>query len=152
MPYAIPLLKHKLRQLRKLEKTIRFKGKTNVTGRKLVWDVYFSTKPGNANVKYPLPQLVAMSEAEYKRVIEEYFFRIYYQSYKEDGLSIGDVYEPQLLELLGLPPHAGYLDVKKRFRELAMQYHPDHGGDANKFIELIGVYEKITGDKNEQHQ
>jgi hypothetical protein len=147
MPYAIPLLKYKLRQLRKLEKTIRFKGQPNIPGRKLVWDVFFSNKPGNVNVKYPLPQLVAMSEAEYKSVIEEFFFRIYYQSYKEDGLSIGDVYEPKLLELLGLPPHAGFQDVKKRFRELAMQHHPDHGGDADKFIDLMDVYEQITGER-----
>ena len=99
-------------------------------------------------MKYPLPRLVAMSEAEYKSVIEEFFYRIYFQSYKEDGLSISDVYEPELLELLDLPPYAGLQDVKKRFRELAMKHHPDHGGNADKFIELMGLYEQITGDKN----
>ena len=88
-----------------------------------------------------------MSEAEYKGVIEEFFFRLYFQSYKENGLSMGDVYEPQLLDLLGLPLHAGLQDVKKRFRELAMQYHPDHGGDAEKFIELMDTYIQITAGK-----
>jgi hypothetical protein len=148
MPYAIPLLKYKLRQLRKLEQTIRFNGQPHDPTRKLVWDVFFSTKPGNSNVKYPLPHLVAMTEDEYKSVIEEFFFRLYFQSYKENGLSLGDVYEPQLLEALGLPLHAGLLEVKKRFRELAMRYHPDHGGNADQFMELMDTYTQITGGKN----
>jgi hypothetical protein len=143
MPYAIPLMKYKLRQLRKLEQTIRFKGQSNESTHKLVWDVFFSTKTGDSNVKYPLLKLVAMSEAEYKGVIEEFFFRLYFQSYREDGLSIGDVHEPQLLALLGLPPYAGVHEVKKRFRELAMRYHPDHGGDAEKFMELMDTYAQI---------
>jgi hypothetical protein len=145
MPYAYPMLKHKLRQLRKLEQTIRFNGQPDALARKLVWDLFFSTKPGESNVKYPLPQLAAMSETEYKSVIEEYFFRLYFQSYKENGLTIGDVYEPQLLELLGLPPYVGLQEVKKRFRELAKRYHPDLGGDAEKFMELIDTYTRITG-------
>jgi DnaJ-class molecular chaperone len=90
-----------------------------------------------------------MNEVEYKSVIEEFFFRIYFQSYKENGLSIGDVYEPQLLELLGLPPYVGLQEVKKRFRELAMQYHPDHGGDAEQFMDLMDTYTQIMGGKNE---
>ena len=147
MPYAFPMLKHKLRQLRKLEQTIRSNGQQLDPTRKLVWDLFFSTKPGNLAVKYPLPSLVSMSEAEYKSVIEEFFFRIYFQSYKENGLSIGDVYEPQLLNLLGLPQYAGLIDIKKRFRELAMRYHPDHGGDAEKFMELMDTYIQITGRK-----
>ncbi len=147
MPYAYPLLKHKLRQLRKLEQTIRFKDVSVDSEQELVWDVFFSNKPGNNHVKYPLQRLVAMSESEYKGVIEEFFFRIYFQSYKENGLSIGDVYEPQLLDLLGLPPYAGLQDVKKRFRELAMRFHPDRGGDAEKFMELMDTYMQITGGK-----
>jgi hypothetical protein len=144
MPYAIPLLKYKLRQLRKLEQTIRFKNLPHDPERKLVWDLFFSTKPSNSHVKYPLSELLVMSEGEYKSVIEEFFFRIYFQSYKENGLSIGDVYEPTLLELLGLPPYVGLQEVKKRFRELAMLYHPDHGGDAEQFIELMDTYSQIT--------
>jgi len=145
MPFAIPLLKYKLRQLRKLEKAIRFNGQQIDPTPKLVWDVFFSTRPGVANVKYPLPKLVAMNEADYKGVIEEFFFRLYFQSFKENGLAISDVYEPQLLELLSLPPYAGLDEVKKRFRELALRYHPDHGGDAEKFIELMNTYSQITG-------
>ena len=140
------MLKYKLRQLRKLELRIRCKDQAFTPGQKLVWDVFFSTKPQDKNVKFPLKQLVAMSEGEYKNVIEEYFMRIYFQSYKENGLLVSDVYDPQLLETLDLPPYAGYQDVKKRFRELAMRYHPDVGGDTDKFIELMGIYEQITGE------
>jgi len=147
MPYAIPLLKYKLRQLRKLEQTIRFNGQPIDPAQKLVWDVFFSTKPGDHNVKYPLPRLVAMDEAGYKGVIEEFFFRIYFQSYRENGLSMSDVHEPQLLELLGLPSFAGLQEVKKRFRELAMRYHPDHGGNPERFMELMDTYTQITGGK-----
>lgn len=147
MPYAIPMMKYKLRQLRKLELSIRFNGQSPDQTRKLVWEVFFSTKPGNNQVKYPLIKLVAMSEAEYKGVIEEFFFRLYFQSYTENGLSLGDVHDPQLLELLGLPPYAGILEIKKRFRELAMRYHPDHGGNPEKFIALMDAYTQITGRK-----
>jgi hypothetical protein len=148
MPYAIPLLKYKLRQLRRLEKTIRSKNRQPAgVDQKLVWEVFFSTKPANNDVKYPLTRLMAMNEVEYKYVIEEFFFRVYFQSFKENGLPISDVYDPQLLELINLPPYAGLQDIKKRFRELAMCYHPDRGGDSDKFIELMEIYEQITGDR-----
>jgi len=40
---------------------------------------------------------------------------------------------------------AGAEDVKRRFRELARQTHPDAGGDAARFIELMEDYRKLTG-------
>lgn len=147
MPYAIPFMKYKLRQLRKLELRLRYKEQADIPVQKLVWDVFFSTKPQDNHVKFPLKRLVAMSEGEYKNVIDEYFMRVYFQSYKENGLLVSDVYDAQLLEILGLPPYAGYQDVKKRFRELAMRYHPDVGGNSEKFIELMEIYEQITGEK-----
>jgi hypothetical protein len=147
MPYAIPLLKYKLRQLRRLEQKIRSINQPASPTYPLVWDVFFSTKPAKGQEKYHLSQLVAMSELEYKSVIEEYFLRVYFQSWKENGLSIGDVYNPQLLEQLDLQPYAGFQDIKKRFRELAMRYHPDRGGDADKFMDLMGIYNQLTGNK-----
>jgi curved DNA-binding protein CbpA len=35
-------------------------------------------------------------------------------------------------------------DIKRRFRELALKYHPDRGGDSEKFIEILDVYKKLT--------
>jgi hypothetical protein len=147
MPYSIPLLKYKLRQLRRLEQTIRSKNPPAKSTLPLVWDLFFSTKPGISHVKYPISKIMAMSDVEYKCVIEEYFLRVYFQNWKENGYTIGDVYNSQLLEQLDLQPYAGLQDIKKRFRELAMRYHPDHGGDAEKFLELMGIYEQLTGGK-----
>jgi len=66
------------------------------------------------------------------------FVESIFQNYKENGLAMADVYDPQLLSLLGLSPYASSQDIKRRYRELAKKYHPDHGGDAEKFIELLG--------------
>jgi len=98
-------------------------------------------------VKYPLHQLLEMTRQELKQVFEEYFYRIYIQNYRERGLTMADVYDPQLLSLLGLPPYTGGQDIKKRYRELAKRYHPDHGGDSEKFIELVDLYQKLVGNR-----
>src|SRR5205807_9038903 len=62
-----------------------------------------------------------------------------------------DLYDPALLSLLGLPAYASAQELKSRFRELAKRYHPDCGGDSEKFIELMDVYEKLTGERSEEH-
>lgn len=147
MPYAIPLLKHKLRQLKKLERKIRSTYRPIDSTMPLIWDAFFSTKPGVKRVKYPLLDLREMNDEDYQKIIEEFLFRVYYQHWKENGFYLGDVYDPQLLKMLDLPSHAGYQDIKKRFRELALQHHPDRGGDADRFIELMEIYEQLTGDK-----
>jgi hypothetical protein len=147
MDHSTDQLKRKLRQLKKLEISICFKDRPMVEGRKLLWDVFFSTRVENdVSVKYPLSRLLEMGREELKGVFEEYFYRIYFQNYKENGLAMADVHNPQLLSLLGLPPHAGLQDIKKRFRELAKRYHPDHGGDSAKFIELVEIYEQLKGE------
>ena len=139
-------LKRKLRQLKKLEVAVRFKNRPATDNRKLIWDSFFSTKADDdATVKYPLDQLLEMDRQGLKQVFEEYFCRVYFQNYKENGLAMADVYDPQLLSLLGLSPYASSQDIKRRYRELAKKYHPDHGGDAEKFIELLGVYERLKG-------
>ena len=90
-----------------------------------------------------MSRLLQMDHEELKAAIDEYFFRVYFQNYQEQGLAQADVYDPQLLSLLGLPPYAGIAEIKQRFRALAQQYHPDHGGDAELFIELVSVYERL---------
>ncbi len=138
-------LKRKLRQLKRLETKIRFGGQPVPGNRSLVWNAFFSTKAADdAVVKYPLNRLVEMDRQGRKQVFDEYFYRVYYQNYKERGLTIADVYDPTLLSLMGLPPHAGSEEIKARFRELAKRYHPDHGGDSEKFIELIELRERLA--------
>src|SRR6266487_1961080 len=145
MPLSVAQLKRKLRQLKQLEITIRFGRQVAPGHPTLVWNVFFSTKANSsAAVKYPLPRLLEMNHDELKAVIDEFFFRVYYQNYQDQGLTHADVYDPQLLALLGLPPYAGSEELKKRFRELAKRYHPDHGGDSKQFMELLDIYERLT--------
>jgi hypothetical protein len=145
MPLEVAQLKHKLRQLKRLELTVRYGRQGAPDHPALVWDVFFSTKVHDAPpVKYPMSRLLQMDHEELKEVIDEYFFRVYFQNYQQQGLAQADVYDPQLLALLGLPSYAGIAEIKQRFRALAQQYHPDHGGDAERFIELVSVYERLS--------
>jgi curved DNA-binding protein CbpA len=35
-------------------------------------------------------------------------------------------------------------DVKKRYRELALEHHPDKGGDSEKFKKVVSAYELLN--------
>jgi len=137
---------HKLRQLKKLEVRIRFEHRPMPPGRTLIWNQFFSTKTwDDPEVRYPLRVLVDLDREQRKEVFEEYFSWIYFQYYRENGLSVTNLYDPQLLSLLGLAPGATTQDIKRRFRTLAKRYHPDHGGESERFIELMDTYEKLLG-------
>lgn len=36
-----------------------------------------------------------------------------------------------------------YADLKKRYRKLAMQHHPDHGGEHDMFVAIVAEYEYL---------
>ena len=112
-----------------------------------MWNRFFSTKGGvKEGILYPIEQLATLDRDEFKGVIEEFFYYVYFEHYRENGLRLEDVHDPELLALLGLPPYASAQDIKRRFRQLAMRYHPDHGGDSQQFIELMELYEKLQAD------
>ena len=46
----------------------------------------------------------------------------------------------QALEVLGLESSASASTIKRRYRELAMAWHPDRGGDVRRFQELQVAY------------
>ncbi len=53
-------------------------------------------------------------------------------------------------KVLGLPDNAPMTDVRKQYRKLVMQYHPDKNktpGAEKRFIEIKEAYEIITGKK-----
>ena len=144
MPRSEADLKRKLRQLKKLERKIRAHH-VAAAGQILIWDTFFSTKTRNRDeVKYSLQRLLQMDRDTLKEVYEEYFYRVFFQSYQEQGLLLGDLYNPRLLALIGLPPYADQQEIKQRFRTLAKKYHPDVGGESEKFIELMDIYDQLA--------
>lgn len=47
----------------------------------------------------------------------------------------------QALAVLGLPTNATPQQIKRRFRALAKQFHPDRGGDQKQMQRIIAAYE-----------
>lgn len=54
-------------------------------------------------------------------------------------------------EVLGVARDASVDDIKKAYRKLAMQHHPDQGGDAEKFKEVNEAYQ-VLGDAQKRGQ
>ena len=135
--------KRKVRKLKTVEKKIRFGNETRI-GVSLVWDSFFDLHDSSVSTaRYTLSILALMDREDYKRVVDEYFANVYYEYYKENGIVHTATYDPSILAQLELPFNAEIHDIKKRFRELAMIYHPDKGGDPARFIDLMKIYEKL---------
>ena len=45
---------------------------------------------------------------------------------------------------LGVPRTASAEEIKKAYRKLAMEHHPDKGGDVSKFQEITNAYETLS--------
>lgn len=117
----------------------------------LVWDDFFDLRELNdvplskSAGKYTLRRLAAMSKDEYKDVVGEFFWNVYYRFYRENGIMNHHAYDPDILSQLGLPFDADSQTIKKRFRDLAKRYHPDAGGEAAQFIEFMEQFKKLDG-------
>lgn len=145
MDMDIGELKHKLRSLKKMEDKIRFAHISDTTPKKYVWDDYFSTKSVNdLTIKYPICKLLNFDKQALKEVFEEYFYTVYFHMYKDMGLSFDEIQDPNIFSFFGLAPGASVDEIKKRFKELAKKYHPDHGGSNEKMIKLLDSYHKLV--------
>lgn len=146
-------LKQKIRKLKKLELKIRYgfseefinkpSSADKIDRLPLVWKEFFNlgTQSGS-KARYSFDDLKRMDKDGLKQVFEEYWFFVYYRMYQDNGLYTEQMPKPELLEYLGLPFDADQAALRKRFRELCKQYHPDEGGDPQKFIELMQMKEK----------
>ena len=47
-------------------------------------------------------------------------------------------------DVLGVKRDASKSDIQKAFRKLAAKYHPDAGGDENKFKEISEAYNTLS--------
>ena len=56
----------------------------------------------------------------------------------------------QALAVLGLPPNATRQQIKRRYRVLAKQHHPDRGGDQRQMQRIIAAYELLMKDQQAQ--
>ncbi|MBP7401692.1 MAG: J domain-containing protein [Clostridia bacterium] len=151
-------IKRRIRKLKQAEIRIRFgpAGQSRHAGIPLVWETFFDLggKPDTAvpsgsepggRARLSLEQLAGMSRSEYAEMVGEFFWHVYYRLYRETGRIGANLFDPDSLARLGLPPEADRTTVRKRFRELAKKLHPDTGGDAARFIELMEHYRELVG-------
>lgn len=163
-------IKRKLSELKKLEMRVRFSdqglhninmttnnmktGKMNgnsfkfINGAKdninLVWDQFFDLKDeASKKVKYSINRLLSMTKDEFKEVINEYFYHVYYWYSRDRGITDPSIIDTEILTYLGLSITADYDEIKRKFRELAKAYHPDNGGDSTKFMEMMEKYKEL---------
>ncbi len=135
-------IKRNLREMKRLEIKIRF-GTQAPSRPPLIWDMFFDLN-GSGRAKYTLDTLKSMSRETYQAVIAEYWSFLYNTFVNENDLQAKH-YEPGVLLAWGLPSDADGAAIKRRFRELAKRYHPDHGGDAKDFIRMMTEYRTLAG-------
>ena len=143
-------LKKKLRDLKKQEIRIRFPNGLPDPPPRLIWDDFFipiSNFSGD-NEERSTGKLQKLTSQERKRVFDEFFVRVYVTFFEENGLFQNEFYKPDLLDLFDLPADADLSAIKRRFRELAKEFHPDRGGDPAKMRELLEVYHSLTSGKS----
>lgn len=50
-------------------------------------------------------------------------------------------------DVLGVPPTASDAEIKKAYRKLAMEHHPDHNGDEEKFKQVSEAYSILSDER-----
>lgn len=143
-------IKHKLRQLKKLELRLRFPGVPSPV-QPLLWDSFFDLQEAEgqgknkSRAKYSLGQLSAMSAEDYELAVAEFLAFLYREVYRYNTISSGGQFDADALLQLKLSFDADADEIKHRFRALAKKHHPDAGGDPREFIALMEAYERLKG-------
>lgn len=78
------------------------------------------------------------------------FFGGGFPGMEEDDSQPQEVDNKKLYEVLGITQKATQDEVKKAFRKLAIQHHPDKGGDPEKFKEINAAYEILSNEEKRQ--
>ena len=79
---------------------------------------------------------------ELNRALDEYILR--QMCFKSEIVAeIARLHENSAYSILGVSPEASDSEIKKAYRLVAMQCHPDKGGNKAEFQELHEAYEKI---------
>lgn len=79
---------------------------------------------------------------ELNRALDEYILR--QMCFKSEIVDeIARLHEDSAYAILGVSSSATDAEIKKAYRLIAMQCHPDKGGDKEDFQELTNAYEKI---------
>ncbi|CAE7478874.1 DJA6 [Symbiodinium natans] len=87
-------------------------------------------------------QLSADHLEEMNRALDEYILR--QMCFKSEIVDeIARLHEDSAYAILGVSSSATDAEIKKAYRLIAMQCHPDKGGDKEDFQELTNAYEKI---------
>lgn len=127
-------LKHRLRSMKREEIRLRNDGATGP-----VWRRFFD----GAAPLYRRELLLAMDEGAFAMVEQDFYAEVLYYYFQKRGVT-DLLRDPEQLAVLGLPLTADADDIKKRFRELAHQHHPDHGGNAEIFRRILEAYRKLN--------
>jgi len=66
---------------------------------------------------------------------------------EEDEAPAQEIDNKKVYEVLGVDQKATTEEIKKAFRKLAIQHHPDKGGDTEKFKEINAAYEILSNEE-----
>jgi hypothetical protein len=129
-------LTRKLRDLRRLERRVRGLSSDEPAD---VWRRYFSLAEG-ARVRYPFMMMLAFDRTTRERVIREYLFAVWTRTVDPARESDAASADAELLAALGIEGAADPATVRSAFRRLALELHPDAGGDDELMRTLIEQY------------
>ena len=70
--------------------------------------------------------------------------------FSEEDHEPQEIENKKLYEVLGLSQSATQDEIKRAFRKLAIQHHPDKGGDQELFKEINAAYEILSNEEKRQ--